>query len=237
LVGYFLLLARDLKTAFWGVAFRYNGFFTYLAYSASAVACSVVKNEKYRKLLLSSFAVVSVALCLVMLGQNYGLKLVTSVNGSRNQSVFLNPNHFGYLLAMSIVLLGGATVLQSRILPAAAAGLLFLFEAWVLTLNDTFGAQVAVFLALLLMFPAYRHAGAAQAHSPVDFTARPFYGRIPADRLSRLGQARKRRGEPARGRQGHNRRSRVGRPGAIRKAGSSKRRQVQPLACRSRLSG
>ncbi len=154
--GISALLAEDLETAFWGTAFRYNGFFTYMVYSASAVACSNVKSGKLRKLLLFCFAGVSVVLCLVMLGQNYGLEFITSINGSRNQSVFLNPNHFGYFLAMSIVLLGGATVCQTRILPAATAGLLFVFEAWVLTLNDTFGAQVAVFLALLLMPPAYR---------------------------------------------------------------------------------
>jgi O-antigen ligase len=154
------LLAGDTKTALFGVAFRYNGFLTWLIYISAALVCSCIRSsnnaEKYKRRLLKVFICVSFIMSCVMLCQNYGVKFITELNGSRNQSVLLNPNHFGYILTMSILCLGGLLVSQNKFIPALFYGLLFTFECWVLTINGSFGCELAVFIALLLMIPVYK---------------------------------------------------------------------------------
>jgi O-antigen ligase len=105
---------------------------------------------------LNIFIGVSFVMCLVMMGQNYGVSFVTELNGSRNQSVLLNPNHFGYILALSIPCVGGRLIAQKRPMPAMLLGLLYVFECRTLMLNGSFGSELAVFAALLLMAPVYR---------------------------------------------------------------------------------
>ena len=88
------LLATDKELAIIG-SHRMDGYFSYLIYAAIYIGVRTLKNEKVRLNIIRYFTLISTFLCYDLI-----------VNG-KITSIFLNRNHFGYLLTLSTMLLSG----------------------------------------------------------------------------------------------------------------------------------
>ena len=72
-----IAIARDRRLAIFGGPYRYEGFLSYLAYGGIFLNASIIKNEKYRKIIFIFIAVVSTTLAsLTFIKELFGLKFI-----------------------------------------------------------------------------------------------------------------------------------------------------------------
>lgn len=73
----------------------------------------IIKNEKRRKNVFASYAVVSVILGICLLLQDYGI--LDKVFRSQRATVFNQFNHMGYYLNMSVLVMTGLYLMEENI--------------------------------------------------------------------------------------------------------------------------
>ena len=73
----------------------------------------------------------------------------------RFSSVFSNINYYGYYLAVAVPIAGAAFIYESELVWKAVAGISFVANTIALSLDDTLGAWVGAFLAVLFIIIAH----------------------------------------------------------------------------------
>lgn len=153
-----IAIARDRRLAFFGGAYRYEGFLSYLAYAGIFLNASIIKNEKYRKIIFIFITAVSTALASLtlikeLLGANFLMfrgRLVLAYSAT-----FVNSNHYGYYLCVSMAVIAGLFMMSEKIRSKIICGVCFGINTVVLLYNAALGAYLAIIIGLILMFVFY----------------------------------------------------------------------------------
>ncbi|MBQ7153449.1 MAG: O-antigen ligase family protein [Clostridia bacterium] len=150
-----IIIARDKSLAFFGGAYRFEGYLSYLAYAGLFLNASLIKSEKYRKILFVTTAAVSTALAALTL-----LKELAHVPFLMNRSgyvgaysaTFINSNHYGYYLCVSMAVIAGLFVMAEKIRDKIIFGCCFAVNMVVMLYNASLGPYLAIALGLVLLF-------------------------------------------------------------------------------------
>ena len=161
------ILADDLELAIMGTFYRSEGFTMYLNYAAIYICGKLVKDSKKRNLLLVSFCLSITLLAMTVYLQtmpsildslgNIGKNLSGSgFNTAHRSAVFLNRNHFAYMLTLCLLGFAGVSIYSNGFLYTVSL-LMFALNFGALMINDTFGCYLSVlvglvFLAVLMYF-------------------------------------------------------------------------------------
>jgi O-antigen ligase len=143
------MFAQNLHISFFGDLYRKEGFLTYLAYAGLYLSVFILKNDKYRQILMILFSNIAAVLSLLTIIQAFGVQIPGFEKNGTLSAIFYNSNHFAYYLTM-----------------ASACAACFFFTAQnkkknifylilqiiiysALIFNNTFGCYLAVLFGLL----------------------------------------------------------------------------------------
>ena len=153
-----ILIATDKRLAIFGGAYRYEGITGYIAYAGIFLNASIIKDEKYRRILFGFIAVTSALLAgLTLLRELAGVTFLMERNGQTvpYSSTFLNSNHYGYYICVSLTVTAGLYMMSEKPWGKIVCGVCFGLNAAVLMFNSTLGAFIASAVGLLLLFVLY----------------------------------------------------------------------------------
>ncbi|MBO4384416.1 MAG: O-antigen ligase family protein [Clostridia bacterium] len=146
--------ASDKRLAVFGSAYRYEGYLSYLAYAGIFLNASLIKDEKYRKILFSSVAVSSALLAgLTLIKELAGVSFIMNRYSLvyAYSATFINSNHYGYYLCVSMTVIAGAFMTVKKLWAKIALGLCFAVNTVVLLLNGSIGPYIAAAAGLLML--------------------------------------------------------------------------------------
>lgn len=151
--GFFsCFFAKDIRLAFSGTAYRHDGFFSYVAYTGFFITALVLKEERYRKVLLYVFTSVVTLLSILTILQFYRVPMrVFLYSGGAFSAIFQQFNHFGYYLTIGILICSGLFVFSKKILSKIYLLIEFILMIFDLCINNTFGCYLAVIGGLAVM--------------------------------------------------------------------------------------
>lgn len=151
--GICTLCSKDIYTSFFGTWYRYDGLLTYFFYAVVYACAHIMKNEKLRKKVFTSYAVVSVVMGVCLLLQDYGV--LSNVFKLQRAAVFNHFNHMGYYLNMSVLVMTGLYLtgenVKQRIICAAG----MMFQLFCLLVNNTFGGYLGTVVGVVCVCIIY----------------------------------------------------------------------------------
>ena len=145
----------------------------YLCFASLFIFASSLRNPKYKYTVIACYIVSFVAVSLVMIQQFYGvigtapkaqtptflmpLKELYSELGFRTghfyrgmTGTFYNSNHMGYYIAICSGIFTGMFIHTRKLVSSIILLFLMAYSYWVLILNDTFGAYLAVLITVFV---------------------------------------------------------------------------------------
>ena len=148
--------------AFRGSGYMCDGFVSYCIYGSVFLCASMLRDEKKRRLILRTYVAVICYLGLIVLIQETADNaFINYCFSARGAAVFNQFNHFGYMLCMAIITSFGLFLydrgLKKGIRFVYLAAVVFL--SYLLVLNDTFGAMLAVLVSLPVVLIVYVCSG------------------------------------------------------------------------------
>lgn len=110
--------------------------------------CSQIKEEKLKAFLIYAYVIISdIIAVFVMIDNIQRLRMFWQTSGV--SAVFANSNHYGYFLAMSILLSFGIFILQKNIIIQYLGLFSAVLNVSILIINNTLGAYLAVFAGII----------------------------------------------------------------------------------------
>lgn len=150
-------LSDTVVTAFVGTAIKRDGFFAYCIYAAVFGIAYFIEDEKLIKKILIWYSCVTNIMGLVMMFYEWGIPVLSDMSHAYSCATFMNPNHFGYFLGMSIMCLVGLfymdlyRVKENGENALSKYGIYYIvsfgWQMYVLMINNSLGAFVAVVIA------------------------------------------------------------------------------------------
>ena len=133
-----------------GDQFRNEGLFTYFRYLLVVFPLGILVTEDRYKLFFTRVSIIlSTAVGIFGIWKQYCVEEVF-VDETSVCALWNNSNHYGYFLAINIILAGLLFVYEIRLCWKILDLLILIFQIVVLTLNNTFGAWLAVFVTYVL---------------------------------------------------------------------------------------
>lgn len=148
-------ISEDKNLAFFGGAFRYEGYLSYLAYAGIFVSAAQIRDEKYRKVILIVTTVTSTILAgLTLLRDLAGLSFLMFRNGQVGEysATFINSNHYGYYLCVSMIVITGLYMMVEKLAWKITCGVCFAINLIVMLYNRSLGPYLAIIIGLVLFF-------------------------------------------------------------------------------------
>lgn len=102
--------------------------------------CTYYKDERRRKKIFGSYAIVSVIMGICLLLQDYGV--IDGVFRSQRATVFNQFNHMGYYLNMSVLVMTGLYLMEENIKLKILYAAGMTFQLFCLLVNNTFGGYL-----------------------------------------------------------------------------------------------
>lgn len=152
-----LMISRavDKNLAFFGAAYRFEGFLSYLAYAGILLNASMIRSEKKITALFAVTAVSSgILAALTLMRELLGMSFIMFRAGQvyDYSGTFINSNHYGYYLCVTLAVLAGAFLTAKKLWSKIVLGLIFALNTSVLLLNGSFGSFFAALVGLILLF-------------------------------------------------------------------------------------
>lgn len=138
-----------------------DGYFSFMFYGSVLICMMLLgkDNNKDKKTIMNLFLITTTIIALVTLGNYYANVAgkdfpiaIKHIGTDMTCGIFNNSNHYGYLLSISVVVAAAMLMKEEKILLKLAYFASFAIMAYMLVLNNTFGAYIGVGIALLLMF-------------------------------------------------------------------------------------
>ncbi len=148
-------ISEDRNLAFFGGPFRYEGFLSYLAYAGIFVNAALIRDEKYRRIILFFTMFASTILAgLTLLRDLAGWSFLMYRNGQvlEFSGTFINSNHYGYYLCVSMILIAGLFMMSNKIAWRITCGICFTINLIVMLYNRSLGPYLALSIGLLVFF-------------------------------------------------------------------------------------
>ena len=153
------LFSGDRVTSFLGSYTCNDGLLSYFIYGGLLVCALQLKSDDKKLRIITIFTAVISILSVSMLLENAGVEWAKKCLISERASVFFQFNHFAYILCMSILMLVGLFLYQPKTSFRIYSALSILLQTYTLIVNDTFGAYLAVCIALLFIYIVYFVSG------------------------------------------------------------------------------
>lgn len=147
--------ADDPAGQFLGGTYLRDGLCSYLIYGAVFICSSAISDTDSKRKILILFTSVVSFLCTVMFLQFLNIEFLLRAFPSKRAVVFNQFNHFGYVLAMSILAVFGLFLFGKEKKQRALFLLEFAFQMAALIYNDTFGSYLAVLITLPIIYLFY----------------------------------------------------------------------------------
>lgn len=150
-----ILIAYNKDLAFFGAAYRYEGFLSYLAYAGIFLNAALIRGEKQRNILFAATAAVSSALAaLTLIKEAAGSSFLMFRNGQVGafSGTFINSNHYGYYLCVSLIVIAGLYMSSAKLWGKLLCGFCFTLNLVVLLYNGSLGPYLAIAVGLALYF-------------------------------------------------------------------------------------
>ena len=96
------LLADDVVTAFVGTAIKRDGFLAYCMYASVFGLAYFMEDKNLIKKFVVWYAVLANIMGLIMMFYEWQIPVLLYMSHSFSIATFMNQNHFGYYLCMSI---------------------------------------------------------------------------------------------------------------------------------------
>ncbi|MBR4237289.1 O-antigen ligase family protein [bacterium] len=138
---------------FLGDAYRYEGFLSYLAYAGIFVSASLLNDEKEKKNILVILVSISFVVAIVtMLRELAGFTFLMKTGGRVMawSGTFINPNHYGYYLAVCMMVSVGLYQDVDKWYKKLIYGIIFLTNNFVLAKNESYGPFLAILFGFIL---------------------------------------------------------------------------------------
>ena len=165
--------APDRQRALSGTDFRPDGILMYACFISLFFFASSIKNSRYRQTVAIFYGISFFVVSFVMLMQYYGvigtasktdtpaflipLKQVCSDLGISTghfykgmTGTFYNSTHMGYYIAICSGMFTGLFIKSDNKFKSVLFLIISAYSFWILILNNTFGAYIAVFVAILI---------------------------------------------------------------------------------------
>lgn len=147
--------AVNPQIAFFSYAYRYEGYLSYLAYAGVFLCGSMIRKDETRRRVIDFAIIIAVVVALLTLfSQAIESKYIMFRNGfvGAYSGTFINTNHYGYYLALVLMLCAGRFYHCEKILPKIFFAFAFFINIRVLLYNNSFGPYLAVSVGLLAYF-------------------------------------------------------------------------------------
>lgn len=159
LVGYLIwtliscIFAQDRQKAFYGDAYRKEGFITYLIYAGFFACAFLIKSDKLKRCLLNSFIIVAIINIILINLTNNSIQMLKIFHFKNIQvGVFSNQNHYGYYLLLATITACLSFIVEKNKIIKSFYGLAYLILIYNLILNNTFGCYIAFAITMILFF-------------------------------------------------------------------------------------
>ncbi len=148
------VFAENKKNVFEGTGYRKEGYFMYLNYAGFFLCAFLLDSDQLRKIILNTIIVVTTLMAILSLCVSMKINPVFFnmyfVNTSRKTAYFLNSNHYGYFLMISLMACFGMYVTEKNKKVKVLYLISFAFISYMLIYNNTFGCYLAVAISLIL---------------------------------------------------------------------------------------
>lgn len=151
--GICTLCSDDIQISFFGTWYRYDGLLTYFYYAAVYMCAHIIKNEKRRKKVFISYALVSVIMGICLLLQDYGV--INGVFKMQRATVFNHFNHMGYYLNMSVLVMAGLYFVEKKAALKILYAIGMAFQLFCLFVNNTFGGYLGTIAGVVCVCIIY----------------------------------------------------------------------------------
>lgn len=179
------VVSDDFSHAFWGGQYHYTGLGSYFLFGGVFLCATMIRKEQHRKNILLLFCGVLAYISVLFFIQVYADTLIDISLTSDLGAVFIQNNFFGYVLCMGIVGFASLYLLDEKA-SAALKGAYLTGQAvllYALLINRTFGAYLAAFVTMPLLYVCYFKSG--RNFKPLVFLpALVFLGLSVADSFS-----------------------------------------------------
>lgn len=139
------------RQAFYGNSYRKEGYYMYINYAGYFLCAFLLKNEKFRKVLLNTFLIVSIFLIIIsritLGGELYPQYFI---NNEIEDSVFHQFNHYGYYLMMALICSLGLFIKEKNKILKILYAIAYTIIGYALIYNNTFGCYLAVCMFFVL---------------------------------------------------------------------------------------
>ena len=159
LVGYLIwtliscIFAQDRQKAFYGDAYRKEGFITYLIYAGFFACAFLIKSDKLKRCLLNSFIIIAIINIILINLTNNSIQMLKIFHFKNIQvGVFSNSNHYGYYLLLATITACLSFIVEKNKIIKSFYGLAYLILIYNLILNNTFGCYIAFAITMILFF-------------------------------------------------------------------------------------
>lgn len=150
-------IAPLLQQALNGEEYRYEGFFSIIAYAGFFALSSLLTNEKYKRIWMTFTVTVAVVLGECALYSYYSTNpiLLTYMNrqvrseGGYIAATFIQYNHYAYYLCMMVVMAAGLFLTEKKRVYRIVYLVFFGFLEYVLALNGTRGGYLAAIAGVI----------------------------------------------------------------------------------------
>lgn len=133
-----------------------EGLIQFFTYAAVFIFAYNLKTDKLKHLILKILIIISVICALFSYIDPFGEIFPAFYNTYPYSSVFVNSNHYGYFLCLTIMTSIGFSLFEKNIYQKIAFIVASIFLVVQLLLNGSFGPALAVFAALIVLPFAYK---------------------------------------------------------------------------------
>ena len=148
-------VASDKNLAFFGAAYRYEGYLSYIAYAGIFTCASQIRDEKYHKIIMVVTTVTSTILAILTLLRDLAKwSFLMYRNGMVYDfsATFINSNHYAYYLCVSIMIIAGLFMMVEKLQWKIVCGVCFAINMVVLLYNRSLGPYIAIAVGLVFFF-------------------------------------------------------------------------------------
>lgn len=155
------LLSDDVVTSFIGTALKRDGFIAYCMYASVFGLAYFIEDKNMIKKFMVWYAGIANIMGLVMMAYEWQIPVLVYMSHSNSSATYMNPNHFGYYLCMSIMCLVG--LFYTDLFREKSEGekvlskqgwffiISFTWQIYVLMINNTLGAYIAIVFAMIFL--------------------------------------------------------------------------------------
>jgi len=142
----------DVISAMFSTYYLCDNLYSYFIYGGVFACASFIKDTKKRKSIILLFCFMVLYNATIIIIQTLtNSNVLNSLFPSLRAVVFNQFNHFGYLLCMAIICLMALYLYEDKVIYLILIGYLF----YALLINDTFGCQLATYIATPITYGLY----------------------------------------------------------------------------------